>query len=155
MTRHGRNCTASAVYSYHEKKKDTKTSGYGSQSERLSKDAIKEFDCCGLTLQPCRDPVITPDGYLYDREAILEYILHKKQEYSKMLRLYEKQVNVAKNKIVECFTRITYTSDKYRQVYTVIIRVLLLNELVDGKYLIINDKSPIQSNPKIKYFYIK
>ena len=92
MTRHGRNCTASAVYSYHEKKKDTKASGYGSQSERLSKDSVKDFDCCGLTLQPCREPVITPEGYLYDKEAILEYIVSQKQEYSKRLREYQKQV---------------------------------------------------------------
>ena len=41
MTRHARNCTAGAVYSYHEKKKDTKTSGYGSQSMRLGKDSVK------------------------------------------------------------------------------------------------------------------
>ncbi|XP_065065637.1 nitric oxide synthase-interacting protein-like [Rhopilema esculentum] len=91
MTRHGKNCTASAVYSYHEKKKDTKSSGYGSQSDRLSKDSVKDFDCCGLTLQPCREPVITSEGFLYDKEAILEYIVHQKQEYSRKLREYEKQ----------------------------------------------------------------
>ena len=88
MGRHGKNATASAVYSYHERKKDTGTcSGgcvcvcvcvkqretkletlhtislvdgkYGSQSLRLGKDSVKEFDCCSLTLQPCRNPVIT------------------------------------------------------------------------------------------------
>ena len=32
---------------------------YGSQSMRLSKDSIKDFDCCSLTLQPCRNPIIT------------------------------------------------------------------------------------------------
>ena len=100
MTRHGKNCTASAVYSYHEKKKDTKSSGYGSQSDRLSKDSVKDFDCCGLTLQPCREPVITSEGFLYDKEAILEYIVHQKQEYSRKLREYEKQVNV----LYFCFT---------------------------------------------------
>ena len=41
MTRHAKNCTAGAVYTYHEKKKDTHTSGYGSQSIRLGKDSIK------------------------------------------------------------------------------------------------------------------
>ena len=35
------------------------TSGYGSKTVRLGKDSIKEFDCCSLTLQPCRDPVLT------------------------------------------------------------------------------------------------
>uniref|UniRef100_A0AAX7SCV0 Nitric oxide synthase-interacting protein n=1 Tax=Astatotilapia calliptera TaxID=8154 RepID=A0AAX7SCV0_ASTCA len=59
MTRHGKNCTAGAVYTYHEKKKDTAASGYGTQSVRLGRDAVKDFDCCCLSLQPCRDPVVT------------------------------------------------------------------------------------------------
>lgn len=59
MTRHQRNATASSVYTYHERRKDQKASGYGTLKERLSKDAIKGFDCCCLTLQPCHDPVVT------------------------------------------------------------------------------------------------
>jgi len=41
MTRHGKNATASAVYSYHEKKKDTEQSDYGTKSARLGKDSVK------------------------------------------------------------------------------------------------------------------
>ncbi|KAL3189928.1 hypothetical protein MRX96_020267 [Rhipicephalus microplus] len=59
MTRHARNCTAGAVYTYHEKQKDTQSCGYGTQRMRLGKDAVKDFDCCCLSLQPCRNPVIT------------------------------------------------------------------------------------------------
>ncbi|CAL8100881.1 unnamed protein product [Orchesella dallaii] len=91
MTRHARNCTAGAVYTYHERKKDSSASGYGSQQQRLGKDSVRNFDCCCLTLQPCRNPVITLDGYLYDKEAILEYIITKKNEYSRALKEYEKQ----------------------------------------------------------------
>lgn len=91
MTRHAKNCTAGAVYTYHEKKKDTKTAGYGTQTLRLGKDAVKDFDCCSLSLQPCRNPVVTTDGYLYDKEAILEYILHQKREITRRLKEYEKQ----------------------------------------------------------------
>ncbi|KAM6223421.1 nitric oxide synthase-interacting protein isoform 3-T3 [Rhynchocyon petersi] len=91
MTRHGKNCTAGAVYTYHEKKKDTAASGYGTQNVRLSRDAVKDFDCCCLSLQPCHDPVVTPDGYLYEREAILEYILHQKKEIARQMKAYEKQ----------------------------------------------------------------
>ena len=91
MTRHGKNSTASAVYSYHERKKDTKASGYGSKNVRLGKDSIKEFDCCSLTLQPCRNPVVTMDGYVYDKEAILECLLHQKNEISRKLKAFEKQ----------------------------------------------------------------
>ncbi|XP_029364262.1 nitric oxide synthase-interacting protein isoform X2 [Echeneis naucrates] len=97
MTRHGKNCTAGAVYTYHEKKKDTAASGYGTQSIRLGKDAIKDFDCCCLSLQPCQDPVITPDGYLYEKQAILEYILHQKREIAKKMKAYERQKQAQKS----------------------------------------------------------
>jgi nitric oxide synthase-interacting protein len=42
-------------------------------------------------LQPCHDPVVTPDGYLYDREAILECLLHQKKEIARKTKEYEKQ----------------------------------------------------------------
>ncbi|XP_065568709.1 nitric oxide synthase-interacting protein homolog isoform X2 [Artemia franciscana] len=96
MTRHGRNNTASAVYSYHERKSDEKASGYGTLHLRLGKDSIRPFDCCCLTLQPCRDPVITPDGYLYDKEAILEYIVTKKAEIAKQEKEHAKQLKKEK-----------------------------------------------------------
>lgn len=101
MTRHARNCTAGTVYTYHERKKDTKTSGYGSQKLRVGKDSVKEFDCCCLTLQPCKNPVITPQGYLYDKEAILEYILHQKRENARKLKEFEKQKNKVETEIKE------------------------------------------------------
>lgn len=91
MTRHARNCTAGAVYTYHEKKKDASASGYGTNTQRVGKDSVKDFDCCCLTLQPCRNPVITKNGYLFDKEAILEYFLTKKKEYGRKLKEYEKQ----------------------------------------------------------------
>ncbi|CAH1970480.1 unnamed protein product [Acanthoscelides obtectus] len=91
MTRHARNCTAGAVYTYHEKKKDAQASGYGTNATRIGKDSVKDFDCCSLSLQPCRNPVITKDGYLFDKEVILEYIIKKKNEYSKKLKDYEKR----------------------------------------------------------------
>lgn len=91
MTRHGKNCTAGSVYTYHERKRDSHASGFGSHKLRLGRDSIREFDCCCLTLQPCRNPVVTPDGYIYDKEAILEYILTKKRENSKKMKEFERQ----------------------------------------------------------------
>ncbi|ESO12630.1 hypothetical protein HELRODRAFT_159202 [Helobdella robusta] len=91
MPRHARNSTAGSVYTYHEKLKDSYQSGYGSTKVRLGKDSIKDFDCCNLTLQPCFYPVITPEGYLYDKEAILNNILAQKVSIAKKLKEYEKQ----------------------------------------------------------------
>ena len=91
MTRHGKNCTAGAVYTYHEKRKDTAASGYGTQKVRLGRDALRDFDCCCLSLQPCRDPVVTPDGYLYEREAILQYIVQQRARLAKEKKAYLRQ----------------------------------------------------------------
>ena len=41
MTRHSKNATAGPTYTYNEKQKDSKLSGYGTKDIRLNKDAIK------------------------------------------------------------------------------------------------------------------
>lgn len=100
MTRHARNCTAGAVYTYHEKQKDNKACGYGTLQGRIGKDSVKDFDCCCLTLQPCRYPVITPDGFLYDKEAIFEYIIHQKKEIARKTKEFDKQQRKEKDELV-------------------------------------------------------
>ncbi|BES99900.1 Nitric oxide synthase interacting protein [Nesidiocoris tenuis] len=101
MTRHARNCTAGAVYTYHEKKKDAEASGYGTENRRIGKDSVKGFDCCCLTLQPCANPVITTDGFLFDKEAILQYIITKKNENSRKLKEFEKQKKKEEDELAE------------------------------------------------------
>jgi len=93
MTRHGRNATNSAVYTYHERAKDAKASGFGTEKCRLGKDSLKGWDCCSLTLQPCRNPLVSPQGFLFDKEALLKYMIQKKQEYARKLKEYERQKN--------------------------------------------------------------
>ncbi|KAI6205018.1 hypothetical protein M3Y94_00744200 [Aphelenchoides besseyi] len=101
MTRHGKNATASSVYSASERKKDSKQSGYGTLKERLSADAIKPFDCCSLTLQICKNPMITPDGYIFDREAILQYIVDQKKEQKRLMKAYEKYMEMEETRKAE------------------------------------------------------
>lgn len=101
MTRHQRNATAGAVYTYHERKKDTQQSGYGSDRARLGKDSVKDFDACCLTLQLCKEPVITPNGILFDKEAILEYILREKRRITKRMKAFEKQKTAEENELKE------------------------------------------------------
>lgn len=57
----------------------------------MAKDSVKSYDSCNLTLQPCRTPVVTKQGYLFDKEAILQYIITKKNEHSRKMKEYEKQ----------------------------------------------------------------
>lgn len=118
MTRHAKNATASSCYTYHERRKDAKTSGYGTLHERLGKDSMKPFDCCSLTLQPCRftyfqmflkifcsfrEPLISPQGFIFDREAILNYILDQKEAYKRKLKIWEQQrrIDMEKKDAVE------------------------------------------------------
>ncbi|KAK6047040.1 nitric oxide synthase-interacting protein-like family protein [Cooperia oncophora] len=94
MTRHGKNCTASSVYSYHERKRDAKVSGYGTLHARLGADSHQRIvDSLGslTSCNRCKNPVITPGGYLFDREAILEYILAQKKDIAKRTKEWEKQ----------------------------------------------------------------
>nr|CAD7203706.1 unnamed protein product [Timema douglasi] len=124
MTRHARNCTAGAVYTYHEKKKDAQASGYGTNTQRIGKDSVKDFDCCSLTLQPCRNPVITKDGYLFDKEAILEYICTKKLDYATKMKEYEKQISKEKDKMIYC---------------PMSGKPLKVKDLIDVKFTLVND----------------
>lgn len=94
MTRHAKNATAGSCYTYHERRKDASTSGYGTLHERLGKDSMKPFDCCTLTLQPCREPLISPQGYIFDREAILNFILDQKEAYKRKLKIWEQQKRI-------------------------------------------------------------
>ena len=63
--------------------------GFGTAVERLGKDSVKDFDACALCLQPVQDPVVTPAGVLYERQAILENLLQQKKEYAAKLAVYE------------------------------------------------------------------
>eukprot|EP01090_Pellita_catalonica_P022451 TRINITY_DN8735_c0_g1_i1.p1 TRINITY_DN8735_c0_g1~~TRINITY_DN8735_c0_g1_i1.p1 ORF type:complete len:292 (+),score=51.43 TRINITY_DN8735_c0_g1_i1:80-955(+) len=87
MSRHAKNCTASSYFTYAEKQK----LNYGTQRQRLGKDSLRNFDCCCLTLVIPMDPVITPQGFLYEREAIYESLLQQQQEIKRKLRAWKDQ----------------------------------------------------------------
>eukprot|EP00047_Mylnosiga_fluctuans_P011871 m.23271 g.23271 ORF g.23271 m.23271 type:complete len:315 (+) comp3882_c0_seq1:205-1149(+) len=101
MGKHGKNATANPVYSSHERRKDSKSEGYGGMAVRLSSDSLQEIDHCWLTLQPARNPLITPDGYIFDKEAIYENLLHQKTSIARALKEYERQKSKADTEKVE------------------------------------------------------
>ena len=55
-------------------------------SDYVFDDSIKDWDCCSLSLQPCSDPVCTPHGVLFEREAIYEYILKEKTQIAEKMK---------------------------------------------------------------------
>eukprot|EP01080_Neovahlkampfia_damariscottae_P004620 gene4620-8193_t len=80
MSRHSKSVNAKPYFSHAERKKLTE---YGTQSQRVTKDSFLEFGDCGLCLKQARNAVVTPHGYIYCKECILENILKQKKEIKK------------------------------------------------------------------------
>lgn len=75
--------------------------GFGTVQERLGKDSMGNYyDCC-LTLQRAVDPVATPCGYIYSKEAILENLLAQKKAIKRKVAAYEAQQEDLKLKAAE------------------------------------------------------
>lgn len=86
-TRHSINNTARGYISYHEKKK----MGWGTQKIRYGKDSQIPFGHCCLTLKVAEDPVVSPSGRMYSKEAICKYLLTKVKELKRLRRRYDDQ----------------------------------------------------------------
>lgn len=79
MTRKSKQAGGNMPLTSFERKKYSKN--YGTTTQRLSGLAQYKFGHCGLSLHPAKDqPVATPSGYVYERSAILEYLLTKTQQ---------------------------------------------------------------------------
>jgi hypothetical protein len=57
---------------------------YGTKEARFGVDSQLPFGYCALTLAPVVEPVVTPSGHIYSREAIFEHMLTKNQELKRM-----------------------------------------------------------------------
>lgn len=86
-TRHAKNNTASSFFTYHEKQK----LDYGLKKQRLGKDSLQNFDCCRLTLAPAEEPMVTPRGFLYSKEAIYSNLLKQKKIIKRKKALWKAQ----------------------------------------------------------------
>ena len=86
---------------YAERKR-LKSSGYGTQSTRLSTQSQLPFGHCSLNLSPIDgDAVATPSGHIYSREAIVQYLLTKNGELKKEKAEYERLRLEVENRRVE------------------------------------------------------
>lgn len=89
-TRRSKNQNLKGCYTYHEKQKDKQQMQYGDFERRLGKDSIKSFDMCSISLQHCEDPMVSPQGVVFDKETVLKYIIKQKKDL-KMQRIEYKQ----------------------------------------------------------------
>lgn len=75
MTRHSKSNNDGAIFTYYERQRMR----HGSERMRLPGVSMKAWYECALSLKPPRDPVVTPAGVVYDREAILNHLLIQKE----------------------------------------------------------------------------
>lgn len=74
---------------HYERTKKFASSQYGTTTARLSTDSQLTFGDCALSLSPATDPVATPSGHVYSREAIVEYLLNKTNDIKKAKQNYQ------------------------------------------------------------------
>lgn len=96
MTRKSKQPGGHNPLTYHERK--SKLADYGTEKRRLGADSQLQFGDCCLGLVPAVDPVATPSGHIYSREAILTYLLNKTQELKDAKAKYEAQLKSDANK---------------------------------------------------------
>eukprot|EP00965_Chrysotila_dentata_P229765 6197383-Pleurochrysis_carterae.AAC.1 len=121
MGKHSKNNNDRAFFSYHERKAaaygrhssgllgghnnatgNFVDTGWGSHTRTLDSDAMKDIDGCSLSLQPCVEPVVTPQGVLYDKQVVFEYILDRKKDLERELKAWEaQQANLAESTLSE------------------------------------------------------
>eukprot|EP00746_Dinoflagellata_sp_MGD_P073657 gnl/MRDRNA2_/MRDRNA2_29858_c0_seq1.p1 gnl/MRDRNA2_/MRDRNA2_29858_c0~~gnl/MRDRNA2_/MRDRNA2_29858_c0_seq1.p1 ORF type:complete len:324 (-),score=77.19 gnl/MRDRNA2_/MRDRNA2_29858_c0_seq1:147-1118(-) len=88
MPKHSQNAEDRMFYSYRERQR----AGYAfTKKDKLGTDAFLPFGYCALSCKVPKDPVATPDGYIFDREHILEYILQKKRDLAEEAQAYGSQ----------------------------------------------------------------
>mmetsp|Transcript_24553 Transcript_24553/g.28966 ORF Transcript_24553/g.28966 Transcript_24553/m.28966 type:complete len:292 (-) Transcript_24553:307-1182(-) len=90
MTRKGKQPGGHNPLTYHERLKLT---SYGTTTARLGTESHNRFGDCCLGLAPATDPVSTPSGHIYSREAIVSYLLTKNQEIKEARLKYETQLS--------------------------------------------------------------
>jgi nitric oxide synthase-interacting protein len=75
--------------------------GYGTAHERLAKESLGNFGDCQLTLQPAIQPVCTPWGVVFSKEAILEYLLYQKKNLKLRMKVREELYTIERAEAAE------------------------------------------------------
>lgn len=80
--------------------KERADAGYAvTKKDVLGGDCFLPFGHCCLSLKAPKDPVVTPDGFLFEREYILEYLLTQKLELQAEAKKFEEQEKRKANKL--------------------------------------------------------
>ncbi len=116
MGKHSKNVNTNPHFGYRERKL-ANSSNWGSITKRVSSQSNLPFGYCSLTMVPTTSTVATPSGHIYEKEAILEYILHhmkKANEEEEEAR--EEQQLVLKEEEAKAALEETISQEEFRRI---------------------------------------
>merc|ERR1740130_781710 len=88
MTRHSKHSNDRSFFTALERA----NAGYSlTKKDVLGSECFLPFGHCGLSLKAPKDAVASPDGHIFEREFILEYLLTKKLELQAAAKKFEDQ----------------------------------------------------------------
>jgi nitric oxide synthase-interacting protein len=98
MTRKSKQTGGHQPLTHYERTKKFKSSQYGTTTARLSTDSQLQFGDCALSVTAAVDPVATPSGHVYSREAIVEYLMSKTKEIKQAKLNYQAYLDKQQSK---------------------------------------------------------
>mmetsp|Transcript_9663 Transcript_9663/g.17581 ORF Transcript_9663/g.17581 Transcript_9663/m.17581 type:complete len:263 (-) Transcript_9663:103-891(-) len=98
MTRKSKQTGGHQPLTHYERTKKFKSSQYGTTTARLSTDSQLQFGDCALSVTAAVDPVATPSGHVYSREAIVEYLMSKTKEIKQAKQNYQAYLDKQQSK---------------------------------------------------------
>jgi len=101
MTRHSKNNTAGPVFTNYERSRAAHDSSWGSTVQRLNAESLRALNCCALTLLPCKHPVVTPQGVLFDKDAIIDYYFAQRDQIKASAATQAKESSVGATEQIE------------------------------------------------------
>jgi len=90
MTRKGKQPGGHNPLTYNERR--NLTVDHGTQKLRLGSISKQKFGDCCLSLSPAMNPVVSPSGHIYSREAIVSYLLTKTRDLKQERIDYESRL---------------------------------------------------------------
>ena len=79
MSRHSKNCTATAVFTSGERKK---LQQYGTVKQRLGTESQNKFSDCSLCLSRAIEPRSCNLGHIYCKDCIMDNLINQKKKFA-------------------------------------------------------------------------
>lgn len=92
MARKSKQAGGNMPLTHYERTKKFASSEYGTTATRVAGHSQYQLGDCALSISRLNDSALcTPSGYLYDKEAILEYLIKKTQEIKEQQAAFDAQ----------------------------------------------------------------